>query len=69
MANPTTADGAPIGVIPLHCVGSKFKYSILEGFSFVFWLIWHISSQVYVQNLIGFPIDILWFSYLIPITE
>jgi hypothetical protein len=37
----------------------------LEGFSFVIWLIWHISSQIFVGNLPNFPIDVLWFSYLV----
>ncbi len=37
----------------------------LESFSFVIWLIWHISSQIFVKNLPNFPIDILWSSYLV----
>ncbi len=35
----------------------------LEGFTFVMWLIWHISSQINTDKLQNFPIDILWFSY------
>ncbi|MHA2318548.1 MAG: hypothetical protein ACXAC6_12430 [Candidatus Hodarchaeales archaeon] len=52
-------------IVLITAWGHNSNVLFLEGFCIMVWSIWHISSQIYFNNLLTIDVNLVWISYLI----